>query len=142
MRPSWASVRFSLALLFVFSIGCTQTEAPPQGDLVQKAGSSVTAAGCLSGMTSALALAVHDLHFRKTCLRDPETGKFTWSYIHGDQLNEGDTVDTVEKCIDSLSTHLNDHVPYLEISLNERCGKRVKMFNGEKLVWAFDYHGR
>ena len=87
-------------------------------------------------------MAIHDLHFRKNCSRDSETGKFNWSYIRGEDMNEGDPVDTFEKCADNLATHLNDHVPYLEISLTERCGKRVKMFNGDKVVWAFDYRGR
>jgi hypothetical protein len=92
-------------------------------------------------MTSALAMIVRDLHFRRNCSRDPESGLFNWSYIRGAQLNEGTPVDTIEKCIDRLATHLNDNVPYLEIGLNERCGKKVKMFNGDKLMWAFDYRG-
>jgi hypothetical protein len=143
MKPSWASVVVPLALPLLFLTGCLETsDAPPAGDLVQKAGSSTTPIGCLSGLTGALSMAVRDLHFRRNCSRDAETGKFNWAYIHGDKLQEGDPVDTVEKCIDRLATALNDNIPYLEISLNERCSKRVKMFNGEKLVWAFDYRGR
>jgi len=136
MRISWASVLLPLAL------GCTpSSDQAPSGDLVQKAGSSTTASGCLAGMVGALALAVRDLHFRGNCIKNSETGQFSWTYIHKDQVYTGDEKDTVEKCIDNLATHLNDHVPFLEISLTERCGKRVKMFNGEKLVWAFDYRG-
>jgi hypothetical protein len=92
-------------------------------------------------MTNALSMAVHDLHFRRICARDPESGLFAWSYIKGDQLNEGGGFDTPENCVDKMATHLNDHIPYLEISLTERCSKHVKMFNGEKVVWAFDYRG-
>src|SRR5262245_19455758 len=128
--------------LLLALMGCTQSsEPPPQGELVQKVGSSVTPAGCLSGMVSALAMAVRDLHFRGNCIKDSESDEYKWTYIYKEKLESG-SASTVEKCADGLATHLNDHIPYLEISLIERCGKRVKMFNGEKLIWAFDYKGR
>jgi hypothetical protein len=130
-----------LALLFLLPLGCTKTNdgSPPPAEKVEKAGNSVTAAGCISGMSGALSLAVHDLHMRTLCSRDSETGKFNWSYMYRESMHEGSSYDTFEKCVDQLATHLNDHIPYLEISLTERCAKTVKIFNNDRVVWAFEY---
>jgi hypothetical protein len=141
MKPQWVSVLLPLALPFLFTLGCTKSNdgVPPPAEKVEKAGSSATPSGCLSGLSSALAIAIRDLHVRTSCTRNGESGKFNWSYIYRSALTEGETYDTVEKCIDGLATHMNDHIPYLEISLTERCAKKIKMYNGERVVWAFEY---
>jgi hypothetical protein len=131
-----------LALLALLG-ACDSTSDPgPAGEPISKAGSSVTNVGCLAGMANAMSMVVHELHFRTHCSRNDD-GKFVWAYMFKEKYNtnEESPADTVEKCIDELATHLNDHIPYMEISLTERCAKRVKMFNGDRLVWAFDYRG-
>src|ERR1051326_5924337 len=138
------NLRFSgaLALLALLCACDDSSEPPPSTETISKAGSSVTNVGCLQGMMSALSMAVRDLHFRTHCART-EDGQYAWSYMFREKFysNEDSPAATVDKCIDELATHLNDHIPYMEISLTERCGKRVKMFNGDRLVWAFDYKG-
>jgi len=141
MGSKRARLAVLLALPFLFTLGCTKSNdgVPPPAEKVEKAGSAATPAGCLAGLSSSLAMAIRDLHVRSQCVRGSDSGKYNWSYFYREELNEGDGYDTVEKCLDGLATHLNDHIPYLQISLTERCGKKIKMFNGERLVWAFEY---
>jgi hypothetical protein len=124
--------------------GCESDYEGPRPDAIQKAGSGSSATACASSMANALTLVVTGLHFRSPCLRNADGAGFVWSYIFKEKMssNADSPSESVEKCIDEMVTYMNDHVADLDIGLNERCNKKVKMFNGEKLVWAFEYRGR
>jgi hypothetical protein len=127
-------------ILSFLGAGCKGKPIEPRGPTVRKAGSATTPSGCLAGFINSVTLSVRGIHFRNSCQKHSGTGEYVWTYMFRDDAYTGDAI-SLEGCMDTLATSLNDNVPFMDIGLNDRCTKRVKVYSTERYMWAYEYSG-